>query len=195
MLRIPNLDNVKCEAMIYCAHLETSDKRISKWLDSQKLLVAKSTKSHVLLFTNNGHFHMEVHSDAYLDKSSEPPPSPPDKLADIKKAFKRVSKATAEISITAQFELHSSNFPDFIKSTLVSTKAGGVELRTSGGRIDVTGAPIHRISWYSRKGQEAITVDVARRFTGAISDSGLVDALDICAKAFNAIILGKKSDG
>jgi hypothetical protein len=138
----------------------------------------------------DNHFHVEVATAEYTHKRlGESPDKPPSKMADIRRAFQRVRGERAVVFINAGFELNPEQFPSIITSTLVEAKYGDVRMQTTGGRIDVTGAPIERIIWSKQRDADRARVNVRARKSVVLNDNYLVDALDFVSTAFNAIVL------
>jgi len=150
--------------------------------DRQYLVVMVSGDKNAL------HFHVDLVASGFVRK---PPPSElRASLDEVQGMFGSISGMTVDVRIAGVFALNTSDVPVFIRSSMVEAESTGIALRSTGGTIAVTGAPVQSIEWKRGKSNDRVFVTLEARTPLNVGPSYLSEAFELVETAFRAFVPG-----
>jgi len=192
--RLPSFADTECRFLTVCGRVTTDESAILRWLSKQKTLEARYRRSgstgYVYVFfggKRGNHLHIDVAaSDFFLKRR----PSPTHKIAEVRKALGRFAGYDINLGTRGVYFISQNKLPPFVQSTIAeTTTVRDVSIKTTGGTLSVTGAPIETIRWRLREGEGDVRVELEAERTVTLDDGYLEGCLDVLDSAFEAFVL------
>jgi hypothetical protein len=132
------------------------------------------------------HCHVELVESSFFMK----PPKATHTVSQIQQILDRLVEQEIKCELSGEFAVENSELPRFVQTMFLDIKEGNVSFRTAAGRFEVSGAPVHAISWaFDDQGKNAmLKFDATKVMT--VSDSYLVEGFQVILSGFTALITG-----
>ncbi len=190
----PSFADTKCVLLTVCGQLATDESEVIEWLRTQETMEARYQRSrrtgyvYVVFGGKHGrHLHVDAASSDYFTKRR---PSPTHKIAQVRAALDRVAGCEINLSARAVYYVSAGDLPPFIQTAMQeATKVQDVSIRTTGGILSVTGAPIDTIRWWLREGDANARVDLETEMKTTLDGEYLETCLHLLDSAFEAFVL------
>jgi len=194
---LPNLRTGRASRLVACGAVLTENKKLLKWLSSERQLIAVYSKSGVRHFVRlmtggrkKKHFHVEVAlADWFRDAGT---PTSNSKISDVNDCVDRVIGDKTALNLGADFLVRSDELPDAgpIKILSAKTQAAGTTVELTGGVLSVAGSRITQISW--RRADERHTMITLYAYLDSIvAAKYLFDSQDLMERFFRVLVLAQ----
>jgi hypothetical protein len=194
-IRLPTFHDPALRSLMACGDIATEDKGLLKWMEEQPLIITRYKTPEGTYFmrvilggSHPNHYHVDV---VVEDVFQGTPPKPTHKLTEARKAMDRVAGMESDTLFSGRFRVATSELPPIIRSTIVQSVEGDVAIKTVGGKLAVSGAPIHLIEWGIRERSDSAFVDLDARKKTTISETYLTGAVDLVDSAFGVFVVRK----
>lgn len=190
----PSFADTECVLLCVCGQLATDEREIIEWLRSQKSLEARYQRlgrtGYVLVMCggkHGNHLHIDVASRDYFVGRL---PSAIDKIGQVREALDRVAGYDINLRARGTYFISPDKLPPFIQTAISeATSVQDVSIRTTGGILSVTGAPINTIRWWLQKDGANVRVDLEARMKATLDREYLENCLGVLDSAFEAFVL------
>ena len=197
IIRLPSFSATECRFLSACGQVATDQSKVLKWLRGQKTLEAKYRRSGCTSYVRvmfggetGGHLHVDAAARGYFLKNRRSCPRPTHKVAEVREALGRVAGYDISSRIVGAYFVDQKKLPPFVQSTIAeTTSVRDVSIKTTGGTLSVTGAPINSIRWWLREDQDDAFVQLEAEKTFALDEGYLEECLDVLDSAFEAFVL------
>ncbi len=197
IVRLPSFADTECRFLTACGQVATDRSDVLKWLRGQKTMEAQYRRSGCTGYVRvmfggkrGGHLHVDVAAREFFLKHHRSPPRPTHKIAEVREALGRVAGYDISSRIAGTYFVDQEKLPPFVKSTIAeTTSVRDVSIKTTGGTLSVTGAPINSIRWWLREDQDDALVQLEAEKTFALDEGYLEECLDVLDSAFEAFVL------
>jgi len=191
--RFPSFADSKCVSLTACGRLVTDDKPLLKWISTQETLQARyraKNRTGFVFVSMGGEakdaVHIDVSMPEYFRKGL---PKATNKISEVRAAVERLYGIRIDAHIAGRYLVGLKNLPPMIASLIADTTVGEVSLRTIGGTIAVTGAPIDVIHWRIWESRNCAALDLNAWATLEINEDYLNTCLGHLDPAFNELLL------
>jgi hypothetical protein len=118
-------------------------------------------------------------------------PQPTHRIAEVRDTIGLFEGCNIKLRATGAYYVARKQLPSFVQSaTKLTAEVGDVSIRTVGGTLSVSGAPIDTIRWWIREGERDSIVQLeAHLKVTTIHDSYLEDCLSDLNFAFDAFVV------
>ena len=163
---IPDFGGTPCRDLTVCAHIEDIEdvdvatrRRLQRYEDGE--LVVHIKQKHCFAVVDTGgrtdnHFHVDLYAEPAFDDA----PKPTGSVRDFGGRFKIIEGHQIRVDSDATFVVTVDRLPPIVLKTMVSTQAGDVEIKVTGGRLSVTGAHVSRITWWLHSNESEAAVRI-----------------------------------
>ena len=190
----PSFVDTECVFLSVCGQLATDEREIIDWLRTQENLEARYQRSgrtgYVRVMCGGKHGN-HLHIDgARRDYFAGRPPSTTHKIGQVREALDRVAGYDISPRAKGTYFIGRDKLPPFIQTTISEvTSVQDVSIRTTGGILSVTGAPIDTIRWWLQKDEANVRVGLEARMKATLDGEYLETCLGVLDSAFEAFVL------
>jgi hypothetical protein len=197
---LPDFKDRKCLEVSICGFISEPDYvQKVEVLPLEKLLIATYERSGQKVFARMvPPFPLDEDKDVHIHIELDPASgkSQPRVNCSIDDILNRLDTFVGQkinIRVAGTFRTNLAELPSFIRPLLMEYgDPGKVQVRMTGGTLAVQGAPIQRISWQLLDKEGGARITLEARTEVNLSESYLVDQLDMLESAFNSFIVGEK---
>ena len=190
----PSFADTECVFLSVCGRLVTDEREIIEWLKTQKSMEARYQRSgrtgYVFMMSggkHGNHLHIDVASRNYFVGRL---PSPANKIGQVREALDRLAGYTISLRARGEYYINPNKLPPFIQTTIKeATRVKDVSIKTTGGILSVTGAPIDTIRWWLQEDEGNVRVGLEARMKTTLDGEYLETCLGILDSAFEAFVL------
>ena len=200
ILEIPKLDDANLMELTVCGQLDTKSPSVKEKLKRiRKGIVArigtKKSDRYLQVFGGGGPSNSHLHVDVLIRSPEWAAKRTLSPLVDAQAAVMRFSGIPVDATIEGEFFADTTDLPKrgIIRSAMGTAKHGGLTVRQTAQSLAFSDSPLQKLQWEEiASGIVAIGI-VARIFT-QINPEYLLDGEDFVIRAFNALIIGGRSN-
>jgi hypothetical protein len=130
------------------------------------------------------HLHIEVASPDYFGRKR---PKPSHRISEVRDVLEKLNGEEIDVGIVGRYRLAQGDSPPVIRSMIVETSEGELSLKTVGGELLVTGAPIDMIRWWVPGERSEFRIELRTNKTLEINEHYLENCLKILDPVFEAL--------
>ena len=190
----PSFGDTECVCLSVCGRLVTDEREIIDWLRTQETLEARYQRSgrtgyvRVVCGGKHGnHLHVDI---APLDYFAGHPPSATNKIGQVRETLDRLAGYDISLWAKGTYFIIPNKLPPFIQTAIKeATRVKDVSIRTTGGVLSVTGAPIDTIRWWLQEDEGNVRVGLEARMKTTLDGEYLETCLGVLDSAFEAFVL------
>jgi hypothetical protein len=193
-LKLPTLGNSRCVVLTACGELKGINADLKKWMADQgrmSAVIGQGKERRYLRVYFGGNSGNHLHIDLLRPSMLLSKPEPTDSLKDALKKLERFVGLEVVASFEGKFEVKIADLPSggIIRSLLLESKTGNVEITVSGAQFTITGAPISEIRWLALSDEKIGLSLEAEPVKTTITEGYLVKALDILETGLDVFVL------